>query len=59
MKTTNLKNRWLLHLLSAAIMTIGLTACSGSDDKVDEPLKPDTPVKDGDWQDIPANGGTI
>lgn len=59
MKTTNLKNRWLLHLLSAAIMTIGLTACSGSDDKVDEPLKPDTKITDSDWQNIPVDGGTI
>lgn len=58
MKTTNLKNRWLLHLLSAAIMTIGLTACS-SDDSTDEPLKPLTPIQNDDWQIIPANGGTI
>ena len=59
MNTTNLKSRWLLHLLSAAIMTIGLTACSGSDDKVDEPLKPDTKITDSDWQNIPVDGGTI
>ena len=58
MKTTNLKNRWLLHLLSAAIMTIGLTACS-SEDSTDDPLKPKTPIQNDDWQIIPANGGTI
>ena len=59
-----------LHLLCAVILLTGFTACSTSEDKVEEPKtpqtpeqpenpKPDVPVNNSDWQTVPATGGTI
>ena len=61
MDTRNKQHRWLLHLLGAAILLLGLAACGSSEDSVDEPNKPkpEVPVDDGDWQTVPATGGTI
>lgn len=49
--------RSMLHLL-VAMMAIVMIAC-GSEEKIDEPLAPDTKIVDDDWQTIPASGGTI
>ena len=56
--------------MCAVILLTGFTACSTSEDKVEEPKtpqtpeqpenpKPDVPVNNGDWQTVPATGGTI
>ena len=50
---------WLTHLLNMVILIMGLVACASSDESVDEPLKPDTKINDGDWETIPTGGGTI
>ena len=52
---------WMLSLLSALFMFTAFTACSSTEDKVEEASKPkpDVPVADGDWQTVPATGGTI
>lgn len=52
---------WLLTLLSAIFLLSGLTACSSTegDESSKEPLKPDTPINNDDWQTIPVSGGTI
>jgi len=62
MDTRNKQHRWLLHLLGAAILLLGLAACGSSEGpSEDEPNKPkpEVPVDDGDWQTVPATGGTI
>lgn len=63
MNTRNKQHRWLLHLLGAAILLLGLAACGSSEGSVDEKEpekpKPEVPVADGDWQVVPATGGTI
>ena len=62
MDTRNKQHRWLLHLLGAAILLLGLAACGSSEGpSEDEPNKPkpEAPVDDGDWQTVPATGGTI
>lgn len=61
-KLTN-RNRWL-QLLVAAMMMTGFTACTTTEDKVDDPEqpekpKPEVPVNNDDWQTVPAAGGTI
>lgn len=58
-KTNNY--RWLLHLLGAAILLTSLVACSSTEDPIDdiEKPQPETPIADGDWQAVPATGGTI
>ena len=63
MVTTKTKpNGWMLRLLSALFLISGLTACDSTEDTIEnEPNKPkpETPVADGDWQTVPATGGTI
>ena len=63
MNTRNKQHRWLLHLLGAAILLLGLAACGSSEGSVDEKEpekpKPEVPVADGDWQVVPVTGGTI
>ena len=60
-----LKNRYgWLQLLVAAMMVTGFTACTTTEDKVDDPEqpekpKPEVPVNNDDWQTVPAAGGTI
>ena len=54
MKETILK---MLGILAAVLM---LAACSEKDNNDDDnPLKPDTPINQGDWQTVSASGGTI
>ena len=51
-----------LHYVMIAVMMMFLaTACSESntDEKPEDPTKPETPVSDGDWQTVPVGGGTI
>lgn len=54
---------WMLRLLSVVFLLAGLTACGSSEGSVDEKEpekpKPEVPVADGDWQVVPATGGTI
>ena len=60
MMTTKTKNQgWMLRLLSALFLLSGLTACSSTEDKVEDPAKPQTPINDNDWETIPTTGGTI
>lgn len=54
---------WILRLMCASILMTGLAACGSSEgsddpDTPDKP-KPDVPVAEGDWQVVPATGGTI
>jgi hypothetical protein len=62
METKTKSLRWLLPLLSALFLLSGLTACDSTEgtteEKTDKP-KPEVPVNDGDWQTVPATGGTI
>ena len=63
MDTRNKQHRWLLRLLGVVFLLAGLTACGSSEGSVDEKEpekpKPEVPVADGDWQVVPATGGTI
>jgi len=63
MVTTKTKpNGWMLRLLSALFLISCFTACDSTEgtteEKPDKP-KPEVPVNDGDWQTVPATGGTI
>lgn len=51
--------RCLLTLLSTLFILSGLTACSSTEDSIEDPAKPEVPIADGDWQVVPATGGTI
>ena len=52
---------WMLTLLSALFLLSGLTACSSTEDSAEDTAKPkpEVPINDGDWQTVPATGGTI
>ena len=53
---------YLLMMLTAVLLATFITSCSesGSDsDPSTTPIQPQTPVADGDWQVVPATGGTI
>ena len=50
---------WMLRLLSALFLTIAFTACSSTEDSIEDPTKPQTPINDDDWQVVHATGGTI
>jgi len=53
--------RWLLTLLSTLFILSGLTACSSTEDSIDDSTKPmpEKPVAEDDWQTVPVSGGTI
>lgn len=62
MRTTKTTPKgWMLRLLSALFMLSGLTACSSTEDSVEDSAKPkpEVPVNDDDWQTLPVAGGTI
>ena len=62
METKTKSLRWLLPLLSALFLLSGLTACDsteGTNENEPDKPKPEVPVPDGDWQVVPATGGTI
>lgn len=60
MRTTKTTPKgWLITLLSALFMLSGLTACSSTEDSIEDPTKPEVPINDDDWQVVPVNGGTI
>lgn len=59
METKAKSLHWLLPLLSALFLLSGLTACDSTEDSVEDPAKPEVPIADGDWQIVPATGGTI
>ncbi len=61
METKTKSLRWLLPLLSALFLLSGLTSCDSTEDSVEDPAKPkpEVPIADGDWQVVPATGGTI
>ena len=53
---------FLLMMLTVVLLATFITSCSesGSDsDPSTTPTQPQTPVSDGDWQVVPATGGTI
>lgn len=52
---------FLLMMLTAVLLATFITSCSesGSDSDPSSPTQPQTPVADGDWQVVPASGGTI
>ena len=53
---------FLLMMLTTVLLATFITSCSesGSDsDPSTTPTQPQTPVSDGDWQVVPATGGTI
>lgn len=53
---------FLLMMLTTVLLATFITSCSesGSDsDPSTTPTQPQTPVADGDWQVVPATGGTI
>ena len=62
MNTTK-KSLWAMTCLMCAALLLStiFVACGSSEDSVDEPNKPkpEVPVADGDWQVVPATGGTI
>lgn len=59
MKTTK-RHAWatLCLFCTALLLTTAFAACSDSNDS-EETKKPDTPINPGDWQSVPASGGTI
>lgn len=59
METKTQSLRWLLPLLSALFLLSALTACSSTEDSIEDPTMPQTPINDDDWQVIPIAGGTI
>ena len=62
MRTTKTTPKgWMLTLLSALFLLSGLTACSSTEDSAEDSAKPkpEVPINDGDWQTVPATGGTI
>lgn len=62
METKTKSLRWLLPLLSALFLLSCLTACDsteGTNENEPDKPKPEVPVADGDWQVVPATGGTI
>ncbi len=57
-----IKKQWkLLQMMFAVILMAGLTACTKTEEVVDEPekQKPEVPVNKDDWQTVSAGGGTI
>lgn len=53
---------FLLMMLTAVLLATFITSCSESSSDSDPsttPTQPQTPVADGDWQVVPATGGTI
>ena len=56
-----MRNRNLHQLLTAALMlaVIFMVSCSEKNEETAEPVKPVVPIDEGDWQSVPAKGGTI
>lgn len=55
-------SNFLLLMLTAVLLATFITSCSESSSDSDPsttPTQPQTPVSDGDWQVVPATGGTI
>lgn len=50
---------WMLRLLSALFLTIAFTACSSTEDSIEDPTKPEVPISDDDWQTVSTKGGDI
>ena len=52
---------FLLMMLTAVLLATFITSCSesSSDSDPSSPTQPQTPVAEGDWQVVPATGGTI
>lgn len=59
METKTKSLRWLLPLLSALFLTIAFTACSSTEDSIEDPTKPEVPISDDDWQTVSTKGGDI
>lgn len=61
MTTKTTPKGWMLTLLSALFLLLGLTACSSTEDSAEDSAKPkpEVPINDDDWQTVPATGGTI
>lgn len=58
MVTTKTKpNGWMLRLLSVLFLLIAFTACSSTEDSIEDPTKPEVPINDDDWQTVSTKGG--
>lgn len=50
---------WMLRVLSALFLLIAFTACSSTEDSIEDPTKPEVPINDDDWQTVSTKGGDI
>ena len=55
----NRKNIYYLLLLPVLALMMGACGESNNDEELSKPDTPVTPVNPGDWQTVPAKGGTI
>ena len=55
----NRKNIYYLLLLPVLALMMGACSESNNDEEPSNPDTPVTPVNPGDWQTVPAKGGTI
>ena len=51
--------RWFFITSCIALLSVGLSACSSTENDKTSPSTPDVPISNDDWQTVPANGGTI
>lgn len=59
MKKIIRSQRWFFITSCIALLSVGLSACSSTEDDMPSPSTPDVPISKDDWQTVPANGGTI
>lgn len=59
MKKIIRSQRWFFITSCIALLSVGLSACSSTENDKTSPSTPDVPISNDDWQTVPANGGTI
>lgn len=59
MKKIIRSQRWFFITSCIALLSVGLSACSSTENDMTSPSTPDDPISNDDWQTVPANGGTI
>lgn len=59
MKKIIRSQRWFFITSCIALLSVGLSACSSTENDMTSPPTPDDPISNDDWQTVPANGGTI
>ena len=59
MKKIIRSQRWFFITSCIALLSVGLSACSSTENDKTSPSTPDVPISNDDWQTVPASGGTI